>query len=314
MKQGWHSHGLLLFFTLIWGSNFILAELALDEMSPLAFSAMRFSMGGIFLTFIVLLGSKNNPWILFKKLSQKEWIRLFIIILIGAILAPWLGIEGLKQTDGGRASIWLALGPLFSIIIGSRLKTERYGFLMVLGLVLAVAGSTLLIFDGMTFKTNYLQGDLLLVTALLLTVLELHLIKPLIHHHGALPVLTLRSILGSMFYLAIAFPAISNVSWSFLSQITWIAVVFGGIVGISMGQWVKMKSVHAIGPTRVVMYGNFVPVITLGISMMMLCHDPSGTEWSAALLMISGMMLVQVWDIKNHRKEKQLADVNAEQV
>jgi drug/metabolite transporter (DMT)-like permease len=298
MSQNWQSHSLLLFFTIVWGGNFVLAEIALHEISPLAFSSLRLGIGGFFVVLIFLCKSQK-PWRTFRAFSTNEWLRFAIVISLGAVIAPWMGIEGLKQTDGGRASIWLALGPLFSMIIGNRLKTERYGILVFTGLLLALVGFFLMIWDGLTFHTEYWRGDLLLISALLATVLELHAIKPLIIQYGAIKVLLLSSLFGSLFYLLIAYPSISEVNWNMLSTVTWIAIIFGGIVGISLGQWVKMNAIDSIGPTRVVMYGNLVPVTTLIISMFILAGNPTPTEWCAVVLMMSGIFMVQWWDYNN---------------
>ena len=123
-ESAWSHHSTLLLFTLLWGGNFVLAEVALREMAPISFSVARFLMGGGAMLAILYLqcraiARKNGARIrLFPSLDKEHWPRLLLVSVLGATLAPWLGIEGLSLTNGARASLWLALGPVFSVGIG----------------------------------------------------------------------------------------------------------------------------------------------------------------------------------------------------
>ena len=50
-------HSILLVFTLIWGSNFVLAEVALRELAPISFSVSRFLVAGAVLVGIFYVWS-----------------------------------------------------------------------------------------------------------------------------------------------------------------------------------------------------------------------------------------------------------------
>jgi drug/metabolite transporter (DMT)-like permease len=202
---------LLSVFTIFWGANFILAELALDDMSAISFSVSRFVMGGLAMLLVFYIqsvrgisvnksqaGVKNNDtssaiaecndysFNILPKVSKKDWPRLLLVSVIGATLAPWIGIEGLGLTHGSRASLWLALGPALSAGIGWAMKTEKISRIGVFGIFLAAGGTALLAYDGFIrpADSSYLLGDLLLLTALILTIIELHLIKPLANTYG----------------------------------------------------------------------------------------------------------------------------------
>lgn len=295
-------HGLLSLFVFIWGGNFVLAEVALREMAPISFSVSRFVMGGAALAALLyaeyrwsstVLGTRNR---LFPELTRGDWGRLLLVSVIGGTLAPWLGIEGLELTHGARASLWLALGPALSSALGYLWNTEEIGRFGMVGIVLAGVGTFALAGDGLRPEQGYWAGDLLLFVALLLTVAELHLIQPLVRRHGSTPMIAARTVIGGIIYLFVASPALVQEPWLALTAWTWVAILLGGGIGVGMGQWIRVRALHALGPTRVIVYGNLVPLATLLLAWLTIGTQPSVLELVSGVLIVAGTFALQVMD------------------
>lgn len=273
-------------------------------MSPIAFSVSRFAMGGIAMLLVMYLQyrserANNSKGISFlPDVKKKHWPRLILISIIGATLAPWLGIEGLGLTHGARASLWLALGPAVSTGFGYLFRTERMGKFGYTGVALAVIGTVILAWDGLRPEQGYWLGDLILIVALVLTVIELHLIKPLAREYGSVPIVALRTAIGGSLYILIASPALVDVTWLSLGMWTWIAILAGGAIGVGVGQWVKVRALKRLGPTQVVLYGNMVPIAALLIAWLSIGENPSLLEIISAAFIISGAVFIQVIDGK----------------
>lgn len=289
-------------FTFLWGANFVLAEIALAEMAPISFSVSRFAMGGIAMLLVLYYQcyydakANNTTFKFFPKIDSGDWSRLILVSILGATLAPWLGIEGLGLTHGARASIWLALGPAISTGFGYMLTTEKMGNFGYLGVALAGFGTILLAFDGIRPEQGYWLGDLLLFAALAMTVIELHLIKPLARKYGSVSMVAMRTVLGGSLYLLIASPSLASESWLTLGLWTWIAILAGGAVGVGVGQWVKVRALRSLGPTQVVIYGNLVPIAAIVIAWLAIGTDPSVYELLAGAFIIIGAIFIQVID------------------
>lgn len=298
-EKAWPHHALLLLFTLLWGSNFVLAEVALFEMAPISFSVSRFVMGGmgmlgvLYFQYQRAVGRDGVRRSFFPPLARSDWPRLALISVLGATLAPWLGIEGLGQTSAGRAAFWLALAPVVSAGMGYALRTERLKPLGRIGLVLAALGTLGLAADGLVPGRGYWLGDLMLLAALLLAVAELHLIKPLAARYGAAPMVAARTVLGGALYLLVAMPSLVEQPWLRLGTWTWIAILAGGVVGVGLGQWVKVRALRSIGPTQVVIYGNMVPLATLVVAWLTIGTPSSLLEVGAGLLIVAGALCLQ---------------------
>lgn len=307
--RAWPHHGVLSLFVWLWGANFVLAEVALREMAPISFSVTRFLMGGIALVALFhwqqRANSTHSASPLFAHVRWADWPRLLLVSVLGATIAPWLGIEGLNLTYGARASLWLALGPVLSSGVGRLLRNERIGRSGYLGIVLAAIGTFVLAADGLRPSRAYWFGDLLLFLALVTTVLEMHLIKPLVAQYGSVPMATTRTMVGGIVYLGIASPSLIGEPWLGLSTWTWIAILLGGGIGVGMGQWIKYRALGVLGPTRVVLYGNLVPVATLVLAWATIGTQPSGFELVAAGLIVAGAILLQVFDAEAPTTETQ---------
>ncbi|MEX2600215.1 MAG: DMT family transporter [Balneolaceae bacterium] len=294
---------MLFLFTFFWGANFILAEVALREMAPIAFSSARFAIGGLAMLSILYWQTWRDAkrmgarFRFFPAMEKRDRNRLIIVAVIGATLAPWMGIEGLSLTHGARASLWLALGPAISSVCGRLMSTETMGRYGYTGVLLTVFGTLTLALDGLRPGQGYWAGDLLLFLALTLTVVELHLIKPLARKYGSISMVALRTLIGGLLYLLIASPALAESAWFDFGFWTWFAILAGGAIGVGIGQWVKVRALRILGPTRVVIYGNLVPIAALFIAWLSIGTDPSLFELAAAILIISGAMLIQVVDV-----------------
>lgn len=305
----WPHHALLSLFVVLWGGNYVLAEVALREMAPISFSVVRFLVGAGALLLLLysqcrIEARRSGERVrLLPPLARRDWPRLLLVAVVGATLAPWLGIEGLGLTHGARASLWLALGPVVSSAMGIVLRTERLGRVGYVGVVLAGLGTFTLAIDGLDPSRDYWLGDLLLFLALLLAVAELHLIKPLAARYGATPTVTFATLIGGGAYLLIASPSLAGEPWLTLSGWTWIAILVGGALGVGAGQWVKVRALHVLGPTRVVLYGNLVPLAALWLAWITIGTRPSPLEMTAGTFIILGALCLQVFDSAAHPAE-----------
>ncbi len=68
-------------------------------------------------------------------------------------------------------------------------------------------------------------------------------------------------------------------------------------VGVGMGQWVKYRALDVLAPTRVVLYGNLVPVATLVLAWIAIGTPPSLLEIVAAGCIVAGAVCLQVLDL-----------------
>lgn len=291
-------HLLLGIFTFLWGANFVLAAVALSELSPLAFSVSRFAAAALVLVPVAWwvrrpASARGEAAPRPSRPRRRDVPRLLAVAVLGAVVAPWLGIEGLALTGPGRAALYPAMAPAISVLVGRAMGHETLSRGNLAGIALVAGGSIALAADRLGGGGAWL-GDLLLALAVVAAVAELHLIKALAQRYGAGAATAWRTALGTLIYAGVASPALAAAPFGSLTGWTWVAILVGGTVGVGLGGWVKVAAGGEIGPTRVIVYGNLVPLTTWLLGALFLGDTPRPGEAVASVLVVAGALLVQI--------------------
>jgi len=287
-RRPWVDHLAMGLFTFVWGANFVLAELALRQLSPIGFSVSRFvvATGALFALGQVALVRADDAGA--GPVLRRRPGMLLAVAVLGVVAAPWLGIEGLARTHAGRAALYVSIAPAVSLVVGRRSLGDLRRPLLGAGLI--VAGAALLVVDPA--ETGVSLGDALLLVASLAVLADLHLMRPLALAFGPAHVSAWRTLVGGVLYVLVALPWLVREPWGELDAVTWVAVLAGGAIGVGLGQWVKARAVRTLGPTKVLAYFNLVPVTTLLLRAAWTGRVPTGLELAAGAVIIAGASLV----------------------
>ncbi|KUJ66850.1 multidrug transporter [Streptomyces albus subsp. albus] len=125
---------------LLWGSTFLWIKLALHGLTPVQVTFFRCALGASVLTLLSHWGGLRLPR------SGRVWRHLLVAALLCNALPFALFSLGEQTVDSGAAGVLNATTPLWSLLIGLGLGTERpIRSARLAGLLLGFAG-TLLIF------------------------------------------------------------------------------------------------------------------------------------------------------------------------
>ena len=124
---------ILLLTAILWGTGFISQKLGNEVMPPMTFNAVRQLMAGVVLTPLVLRGLRSSGYLSLqnntavrirerKKRLLKAGVLCGIFMLIGTATQQ----IGLLTVSAGKSgfisSIYIVFTPLFSVIVGSKVK------------------------------------------------------------------------------------------------------------------------------------------------------------------------------------------------
>jgi O-acetylserine/cysteine efflux transporter len=115
----------------IWGLNFVVIEVGLDDFPPLLLSALRYALAALPLLFIG--GMPAVPW---------RWV-LAVATAIGVVKFSLLFIGMDVGMPAGLASLVLQAQALFTAVLATLLLRERIAGSQVLGLAVAFGGLAL---------------------------------------------------------------------------------------------------------------------------------------------------------------------------
>jgi O-acetylserine/cysteine efflux transporter len=121
----------------IWGVNFVAIETGLDHFPPLLFNALRFTLAAFPAIFFV--GRPQVPW---------RWVVATGVIL-GVVKFSLLFAGMAAGMPAGLSSLVLQSQPIFTGLCAAVLLRERPRRIQVLGLLVALAGITV-VATGMT--------------------------------------------------------------------------------------------------------------------------------------------------------------------
>ncbi len=161
--------GLLLLLSLIWGSSFILIKKGLLIYSASEVGAIRIVSAYLFL---IPLAVKS-----LKGLDYKQWLLLLTVGMFGSFLPAFLFAKAQTELPSSIAGILNALTPLFTMLVGAVLFSQKTNLRMFSGLVLGFFGCGILILSGSEGKINFNYYGLFVVLATIFYAANLNLIK-----------------------------------------------------------------------------------------------------------------------------------------
>lgn len=125
---------------LLWGSGFLWVKLALvSGLSPLHITVIRCALGAGVLLALARSGGQRLPR------DRRTWSHLLVAALFCNALPFFLLGIGEQSVDSGVVSTLNATTPLWSLVIGVTLGTERgLGPVRLVSLLLGFAGTVLI--------------------------------------------------------------------------------------------------------------------------------------------------------------------------
>jgi O-acetylserine/cysteine efflux transporter len=123
----------------IWGLNFVVIAVGLDDFPPLLLSSLRYALAS--LPLLVLRGSPGVPW---------RWV-IAVGVAIGVVKFSLLFIGMDVGMPAGLASLVLQAQALFTVVFAAVVLRERLVSSQVVGLAIA--------FGGLALVASGLQGE-----------------------------------------------------------------------------------------------------------------------------------------------------------
>ena len=245
----------------IWSSSFMWIKIAVQEVGPTTLVAFRVLFGLLFGIVVILIQRVTLPR------SFKEWGPLLLLGITNVAIPFFLISWGEQAIDSAVAAILDATLPLFTILIAHfLLEDDKMTVPKVLGLLIGFAGVVVLMSKDIGASFGSVLGQLAVVLAC-------------IFYSGS-DVFARKMTESTPGILRSAGPLISAtiIMWptAFLVErpfqiphlvVTWIALLFLGVLGSGLAFVMAYYLIHEIGPTRTSMVTYLYPIggVILGV-------------------------------------------------
>lgn len=289
MSAAWKAHIALFFVALIYGANFSIAKVVLDNgyMGPLGFILLRVSTGVILFTLL------HRGWIR-EKIRREDLWRLMVCGLFGVAINQMFFFMGLKRTQPIHASLLMTTTPIIVLVISSFLIRERITARKVLGVLMGAAGAILLLVQGKQVEWNpeSLTGDLMVLLNASSYGLYLVLVRKLMLRYNPVTVIRWVFSFGLLFVLPFGLGELRSVEWASFDQWIWMAVIYVLIFTTFFAYLFNTYALSIVSPSVVSFYIYLQPLLAASIALMIGQDQADWIKGCAAFLIFSGVYLV----------------------
>ena len=285
----------LLALILFWGANFSVVKSALRDVSPLAFTTLRFLLASAVLWVFLAVGRDR------VRINRLHWLAVIGLGLIGTTIYQTLFIFGIDWTLAGNASLMLATTPVFTTLLSLLFRQERNSAAVAVGVGLSVLGIALVVLGGSAgvgFSAATLTGDIAVLVAAAAWAVYTVGSVPLVHRYGVVPVTAATMWVGTLGLVMVSLPALLAQDWAAVRPTSWLAVLYSGAFAIATAYFLWYYCVREIGSTRTAVYTNFTPVVALLVAWPALGEVPTALQAAGAGGIIVGSILVRAGKIE----------------
>jgi drug/metabolite transporter (DMT)-like permease len=287
---------------LIWSSSFLWIKIGVQEIGPMALVAFRMLFGAIIAVAIGLYQKVQWPR------DLRTWI-IFAVLGPTSLAIPIFFISWGEQTiDSAVASILNATVPLFTIVIAHFvLQDDKMTVQKVLGLLIGFAGTVVLLSEDLLASAqSSVIGQAAVILAAIFYAGSAVFARKLTQHvpvtaRGAMPLITsaiFMWIVGPVAEKPFLFPNLS---------LTWIAILWLGILGSGLAVIMLWYLIHEVGPTRATLVTYLFPIGGVILGVFFLNEHLSWQLLAGTILIIVSLAVVNWKPAGQSVKEAQIA-------
>ena len=270
----------------IWSSSFMWIKIAVQEVGPITLVAFRVLFGLLFGIVVILVQRVR----LLR--SFKEWSPLLLLGITNVAIPFFLISWGEQSIDSAVAAILDATVPLFTILIAHYLlHDDKMTAPRVVGLLIGFAGVVILMSKDIGGSFGSILGQLAVVLASAF--------------YAGSAVYARKTTEDTPGILRSAGPLVSGTVVMWLATllierpvqipqlgITWIALLFLGILGSGVAFILSYYLIHEIGPTRTSMVTYLFPLGGVILGVIFLDEPLSWQLMGGAILIIASLAVV----------------------
>jgi drug/metabolite transporter (DMT)-like permease len=281
--------GAFVLLGLIWGSSFLWIKIGVENITPFVLVTLRISFGLMGLLVVMFWQRQAFP-------RDRNTILKYIFMGVFNLVIPFLLITwGETKIDSSLAAILNGAQPLFIIVIAHFwLHDEKITLPRLGGLIIGFIGVVVLV--AQDFGSG-IHGDMLGQLAVVLAAISYAtaLVFSRKYLRGTKPVVqsTMILVVGAIIMWTFT-PVVSRPMVLPSTPLTWLAVIWLGLLGLCIAYLLFFYLNNAWGPTRASLVTYIFPVVGVFLGIIFLNEQPSWNMIIGSLLVIGGIVVVNL--------------------
>lgn len=222
MSKRFLAHTLLFFVALIYGANYSIAKIVMDEDSFSPFALLGFRL----LTGFILFGSLFLG-VSREKIDRKDFGLIILCGLTGVGINMAFFLYGLDNTNPINASLVMTTTPVMVLVFSFLVLNQKITLYNSLGIFIALIGAIYLVYKpNFGFSMDLIKGDLAIFLNGSSYALYLVLIKKLVGKYKPITLLMLIFSVGFILFFPFTVSEIAKIEWSSFSYPVYLSLAF----------------------------------------------------------------------------------------
>ena len=272
----------LLALTLMWGVNWPMMKLSLQEITPLYFRAATMVLGAAWLfVYVARKGERMRP-------SRAEWATIAWLCLPNVLAWHTFSIFGVRELASGRAAILGFTMPIFTVLIGAAFFGERITPRVRLAVVCAAIAIGLLLWHELQSLSGRPVGIAWMLGAAFCWGLGTLLFRRASFALSPMVVTVWMLLLGSavVWVLAIALEPVPQPAR--FSVPMWISLAYGVFINYGFSQLIWFGMARDLPPATSAMSVMAIPLVGTLSATFIVGEVPHWQDWVAiAFVMVA---------------------------
>ncbi|HXW96876.1 MAG TPA: DMT family transporter [Gemmatimonadales bacterium] len=286
MRRPFSPHLGMVLTTLIWGANYTVVKLAIREIPPFPFTAIRFAAGSLVLGAVLALGGR------LRRPPPGLLLRLIVLGVTGNTCYQLCFISGLARTSATNSALILGSLPAMVAVSAGVLGLEHHSSRQRWGILFATLGVIAVVLGrrGPVGGASHLGDGLMLAATGCWTAYSLGMRRL----SGRMPPLELTAwtlFTGTPGLVLAALPGFVGMQWGAVSTAAWGGVAYSAVLSLTVAYVLWSVGIRALGAGRTAIYSCGVPLVAATIAMLFLGERPNLAHALGAALIVGGVLL-----------------------
>ncbi|MEJ8841551.1 DMT family transporter [Lacibacter sp. H375] len=283
------AHLAILATNLIFGINFsVVKYISPSLIKPFGLNFIRVSVAVLLFWFLFLLKPSNGG------IYKKDIPRFLLCALTGVAINQLLFIKGLTLTTPIHGALLILVTPVFILLLGFLLRTEKITVLRLTGLASGICGAVLLILsrENSVIGSNMVLGDVLVVINAISYAFYYVLVKPLMKKYTPIHIIRWVFSLGFIMVLPFCWHEFITIDWSLFDTSHFAALAFVVLGATFFAYYFTVYGLQHLSAASVGAYIYLQPLFSAIVSAIFFHETVSGYKLIAAALIFTGVYLV----------------------
>jgi len=238
-------------------------------------------------------------YLMFKKeklfrIERKDLLGFIILAFLNIPVNQFLFFMSLKYTSPPNVALAYALSPAFILVIAYFFLKEKLSRLKTLGIMIALGGTLLILFEkGLNISSDNFLGNLLALSASLAWAIYTIVGKKYVLKYGAIYTTAVAMCFGLILFLPVFFLlrpdyALSQIDTSLWGQIFYLGLITSGVAYVLW--YFALKKMEA---GKLAVFNNLQPILTTILAIIFLDYSLTSYFIVGGILTIIGVIVTQ---------------------